>query len=116
VFQAIRIHQNRELDELTGGLEAAERVLAPGGRLAVVTFHSLEDRIVKQFLRDRSGHAPAGSRHMPATKTRRPSFEAVGKAVRPGARETATNPRARSATLRVARRTNADAWSKGEAA
>jgi 16S rRNA (cytosine1402-N4)-methyltransferase len=116
VFQAIRIHLNRELDELTGGLEAAERVLAPGGRLAVVTFHSLEDRIVKQFLRDRSGHAPAGSRHMPATKTRRPSFEAVGKAVRPGARETATNPRARSATLRVARRTNADAWSKGEAA
>jgi 16S rRNA (cytosine1402-N4)-methyltransferase len=115
VFQAIRIHLNRELDELTGGLEAAERVLAPGGRLAVVTFHSLEDRIVKQFLRDRSGHAPAGSRHMPATKTRRPSFEAVGKA-RPGARETATNPRARSATLRVARRTNADAWSKGEAA
>jgi 16S rRNA (cytosine1402-N4)-methyltransferase len=116
VFQAIRIHLNRELDELTGGLEAAERVLAPGGRLAVVTFHSLEDRIVKQFLRDRSGHAPAGSRHLPATKTRRPSFEAVGKAVRPGARETATNPRARSATLRVARRTNADAWSKGEAA
>lgn len=117
VFQAIRIHLNRELDELTGGLEAAERVLAPGGRLAVVTFHSLEDRIVKQFLRDRSGQAPAGSRHMPAAKVRRPSFEAVGKAVRPGARETAANPRARSATLRVARRTSAEAWSnKGEAA
>ena len=117
VFQAIRIYLNRELDELTGGLEAAERVLAPGGRLAVVTFHSLEDRIVKQFLRDRSGQAPAGSRHLPAAKARRPSFEAVGKAVRPGARETAANPRARSATLRVARRTSAEAWSnKGEAA
>jgi 16S rRNA (cytosine1402-N4)-methyltransferase len=117
VFQAIRIHLNRELEELQGGLEAAERVLAPGGRLAVVTFHSLEDRIVKQFLRDRSGLAPAGSRHMPAVKARRPSFEAVGKAVRPSAAETAANPRARSATLRVARRTAADAWtSKGEAA
>jgi 16S rRNA (cytosine1402-N4)-methyltransferase len=116
VFQAIRIHLNRELDELTGGLEAAERVLAPGGRLAVVTFHSLEDRIVKQFLRDRSGAAPAGSRHLPATKVRRPSFEAVGKAVRPSPRETAANPRARSAILRVARRTEAEAWSRGEAA
>lgn len=116
VFQAIRIHLNRELDELTGGLEAAERVLAPGGRLAVVTFHSLEDRIVKQFLRDRSGAAPAGSRHLPATSKRRPSFEAVGKAVRPSARETDSNPRARSATLRVARRTDAEAWDRGEAA
>lgn len=116
VFQAIRIHLNRELDELKGGLEAAERVLAPGGRLAVVTFHSLEDRIVKQFLRDRSGQAPAGSRHLPATEARRPSFEAVGKPVRPGERETGANPRARSATLRVARRTSADAWGKGEAA
>ncbi|MFD1613098.1 16S rRNA (cytosine(1402)-N(4))-methyltransferase RsmH [Sphingomonas tabacisoli] len=113
VFQAIRIHLNRELDELKGGLEAAERVLAPGGRLAVVTFHSLEDRLVKQFLRDRSGQAPAGSRHLPAINKRRPSFEAVGKAVRPSARETAANPRARSATLRVARRTDAKAWSVG---
>jgi 16S rRNA (cytosine1402-N4)-methyltransferase len=116
VFQAIRIHLNRELDELKGGLEAAERVLAPGGRLAVVTFHSLEDRLVKQFLRDRSGQAPAGSRHLPVVNKRRPSFEAVGKAVRPSARETAANPRARSATLRVARRTDAEAWSRGEAA
>ncbi|NNM76193.1 16S rRNA (cytosine(1402)-N(4))-methyltransferase RsmH [Sphingomonas sp. ID1715] len=110
VFQAIRIHLNRELEELQDGLEAAERVLAPGGRLAVVTFHSLEDRIVKQFLRDRSGAAPAGSRHLPSTKSRRPSFEAVGKAVRPSAAETAANPRARSATLRVAKRTTAEAW------
>ena len=117
VFQAIRIHLNRELDELKGGLEAAERVLAPGGRLAVVTFHSLEDRIVKQFLRDRSGAAPAGSRHLPATTKGRPSFEAVGKAVRPSANEIAANPRARSATLRVARRTDAQAWGqRGEAA
>jgi 16S rRNA (cytosine1402-N4)-methyltransferase len=91
-------------------------VLAPGGRLAVVTFHSLEDRIVKQFLRDRSGQAPAGSRHMPAATLRRPSFEAVGKAVRAGAAELAANPRARSATLRVAKRTRAEAWGKGEAA
>jgi 16S rRNA (cytosine1402-N4)-methyltransferase len=119
VFQAIRIHLNRELDELEGGLAAAERVLAPGGRLAVVTFHSLEDRIVKNFLRDRSGAAPAGSRHLPAAaRPRSPSFEKVGKAIRPGARETAANPRARSATLRVATRTAAPAWSvsKGEKA
>jgi 16S rRNA (cytosine1402-N4)-methyltransferase len=116
VFQAIRIHLNRELDELQDGLAAAERVLAPGGRLAVVTFHSLEDRIVKQFLRDRSGAAPAGSRHLPATVSRLPSFEAVAKPVRPGPAELAANPRARSATLRVAKRTAAEAWTRGEAA
>jgi 16S rRNA (cytosine1402-N4)-methyltransferase len=114
VFQAIRIHLNRELDELKDGLNAAERVLAPGGRLAVVTFHSLEDRIVKQFLRDRSGAAPAGSRHLPAGRARPASFESVAKPVKPGAAEIAANPRARSATLRVAKRTAAKAW--GEAA
>ncbi|WP_425228273.1 16S rRNA (cytosine(1402)-N(4))-methyltransferase RsmH [Sphingomonas sp.] len=114
-FQAIRIHVNRELDELGDGLAAAERALRPGGRLAVVTFHSLEDRLVKRFLRDRSGAAPGGSRHLPAANdARAPSFEAVGKAVRPGEAELARNPRARSATLRTARRTNAAAWNQSE--
>ncbi len=117
VFQAIRIFLNRELEELKGGLEAAERVLGPGGRLAVVTFHSLEDRIVKQFIRERSGAAPAGSRHMPIVDRRRASFESAGKPLKPGAAELAANPRARSATLRVAKRTDAPAWTMtGEAA
>ncbi|HVJ03954.1 MAG TPA: 16S rRNA (cytosine(1402)-N(4))-methyltransferase RsmH [Sphingomonas sp.] len=111
-FQAIRIHLNRELDELAEGLAAAERVLKPGGRLAVVTFHSLEDRMVKRFLRERSGSEPAGSRHRPAVGPRaEPSFEPPAKAVRPGEAEVARNPRARSATLRVARRTAAAPWS-----
>ena len=111
-FQAIRIHVNRELDELADGLAAAERVLKPGGRLAVVTFHSLEDRMVKRFLRERSGGTPAGSRHRPAAvQAAAPSFEAVGRAVRAGEAEVARNPRARSATLRTARRTAATAWS-----
>ncbi len=110
-FQAIRIHLNRELDELAEGLEAAERVLKPGGRLAVVTFHSLEDRLVKRFLRERSGGEPAGSRHRPAEAARaEPSFETPARAVRAGEEEVARNPRARSATLRVARRTAAAAW------
>ena len=108
-FQAIRIHLNEELEELEGGLEAAEQVLKAGGRLAVVTFHSLEDRVVKRFLRERSGAAPAASRHLPLTPANdvQPTFEAVAKAVRPSEAELAANPRARSATLRVARRTSA---------
>jgi 16S rRNA (cytosine1402-N4)-methyltransferase len=108
-FQAIRIHLNEELDELEGGLEAAERVLGPGGRLAVVTFHSLEDRIVKRFLRDRSGAVPAVSRHLPqaAASPRRATFEAVARPVRAGEEEIRVNPRARSATLRAARRSAA---------
>ncbi|MCM8730719.1 16S rRNA (cytosine(1402)-N(4))-methyltransferase RsmH [Hephaestia sp. GCM10023244] len=115
-FQAIRIHLNRELDELAEGLAAAERVLKPGGRLAVVTFHSLEDRLVKRFLRIRSGAAPGGSRHLPQVQeTVAPSFEHVARPVRPGAEEIERNPRARSATLRVARRTANAAWT-GEAA
>jgi 16S rRNA (cytosine1402-N4)-methyltransferase len=111
-FQAVRIHVNRELGELADGLAAAERVLKPGGRLAVVTFHSLEDRLVKRFLRDRSGAAPSGSRHLPqAMAAVAPSFDGVGRAVRAGEAEVARNPRARSATLRTARRTAAAAWS-----
>ncbi|QNE33400.1 16S rRNA (cytosine(1402)-N(4))-methyltransferase RsmH [Sphingomonas sp. NBWT7] len=110
-FQAIRIHVNRELEELAAGLEAAERVLAPGGRLAVVSFHSLEDRMVKRFLRERSGATPAGSRHRPAAvAARAATFEITARAVRAGAAEVARNPRARSATLRTARRTDAPAW------
>ncbi len=110
-FQAIRIHLNAELDELEQGLEAAERALAPGGRLAVVTFHSLEDRIVKRFLRERSGGTPAGSRHRPAlTDPREPTFERVAKPVSPTGRELAANPRARSARLRSAVRTSAKSW------
>jgi len=102
-FQAIRIHLNGELDELERGLEAAEAVLAPGGRLAVVTFHSLEDRIVKQFLRARSGGDAGGSRHRPETAPARPAtFAKPARAVRPSAEELARNPRARSATLRSA--------------
>ena len=114
-FQAIRIHINEELQELEGGLAAAEQVLKPGGRLAVVTFHILEDRIVKRFLRSRSGSLPAGSRHLPAANETgpAPTFEAVSRPVRPGEAETAANPRARSATLRSARRTTAPAWAGG---
>lgn len=114
-FQAIRMHINQELEALEGGLEAAERALVPGGRLAVVTFHSLEDRIVKQFLRSRSGAQPAGSRHLPEQQSKRlPTFEAVAKPVRPSDAEIVRNPRARSATLRSARRTHHPAWSSAE--
>jgi 16S rRNA (cytosine1402-N4)-methyltransferase len=110
-FQAIRIHLNAELDELQDGLAAAERALKPGGRLAVVTFHSLEDRIVKRFLRERSGATPAGSRHRPVlVDPKEPSFERVAKPVSPTERELAANPRARSARLRSAVRTSAPAW------
>jgi 16S rRNA (cytosine1402-N4)-methyltransferase len=110
-FQAVRIHVNGELDELEDGLAAAERSLKPGGRLAVVTFHSLEDRIVKRFLRTRSGATPAGSRHRPMlTDPDEPTFERVAKPVVPSERETAANPRARSARLRSAVRTSAPAW------
>ena len=114
-FQAIRMHVNRELGELEDGLAAAERALKPGGRLAVVTFHSLEDRLVKLFLRRRSGGEPSGSRHLPEVRaTRAPSFEAVAAPVRASAAEVERNPRARSATLRSARRTSAAAWSLKE--
>ena len=109
-FQAVRIHVNGELDELTAALAAAERVLAPGGKLAVVSFHSLEDRIVKQFLREAAGAVPAGSRHLPVRAAAgQPVFEKPSAAIRPSAEEQARNPRARSATLRWAVRTAAPA-------
>jgi 16S rRNA (cytosine1402-N4)-methyltransferase len=115
-FQALRIKVNDELGEIVRGLVAAEALLAAGGRLAVVAFHSLEDRLVKDFLRRRSGRAPAGSRHLPeAAPGRAPSFHLItGGVVTPAADETAANPRARSARLRGAERTAAPAW--GEAA
>ena len=115
-FQAIRIHLNAELDELEQGLVAAERSLRPGGRLAVVTFHSLEDRIVKRFFRERSGGTPAGSRHRPVlADPNEPTFEKVAKPVSPTERELAGNPRSRSARLRSATRSSAPARQpKGE--
>jgi 16S rRNA (cytosine1402-N4)-methyltransferase len=112
-FQALRIWVNDELVELDRGLIAAERLLAPGGRLVVVAFHSLEDRVVKSFLKLRSGALPRGSRHRPeiALATAEPSFRLIHKrAVRPSAREIAQNPRARSARLRAAERTAAPVW------
>ena len=114
VFQALRIAVNDELGELRAGLEAAEATLAPGGRLAVVTFHSLEDRIVKAFLTERTGNAPGGSRHAPvAAETRRPSFTLSFKGAREaGEAELAANPRARSARLRAAVRTDAAPWGR----
>jgi 16S rRNA (cytosine1402-N4)-methyltransferase len=116
-FQAIRIHLNAELDELEQGLRAAERSLRPGGRLAVVTFHSLEDRIVKRFLRIRSGATPAGSRHRPmAAAGPAPSVKQIAKPVSPSEAELARNPRARSARLRTAVRTDAPAWDQERAA
>jgi 16S rRNA (cytosine1402-N4)-methyltransferase len=103
-FQAIRIHVNAELDELAAALDAATGLLRPGGRLAVVSFHSLEDRIVKQFLRDAGGAGAAPSRHLPAARSAPALYTPVDKAQRPGAAELAINPRARSATLRAATR------------
>ncbi|HLK25994.1 MAG TPA: 16S rRNA (cytosine(1402)-N(4))-methyltransferase RsmH [Caulobacteraceae bacterium] len=111
VFQALRIAVNGELAELEAGLAAAEYLLRDGGRLVVVSFHSLEDRVVKTFLAERSGRTPGGSRHRPATEPMQPpSFRLLSKSVRPGTAEVMRNPRARSARLRAAERTAAPAW------
>ncbi|ESY68467.1 MULTISPECIES: 16S rRNA (cytosine(1402)-N(4))-methyltransferase RsmH [Mesorhizobium] len=108
VFQALRIFVNDELGELAKALFAAERALKPGGRLVVVTFHSLEDRIVKRFIADRAD-AVTGSRHMPEAPARTATFRKAGGGVTPGDAEIAANPRARSARLRAAIRTEAPA-------
>ncbi len=111
-FQALRIFVNRELDELTFGLAAVEELLRPGGLLAVVSFHSLEDRITKKFLASRSQHASYPSRHRPMVKARpSPTFDLFSrKAITPSEDERLKNIRARSAKLRVARRTDAALW------
>ncbi len=109
-FQAIRIAVNDEYAALLDGLEAAERALCPGGQLAVVTFHSIEDRMVKRFLQARAGTMGGGSRHAPAQAQPDPQFVLKSrKAVIPDAAELAENPRARSAKLRLAQRTSAPA-------
>jgi 16S rRNA (cytosine1402-N4)-methyltransferase len=108
-FQALRIFVNEELDELHLALSAAEHVLKPGGRLAVVSFHSLEDRIVKNFLTER-GKESGGSRHLPEIKQAVPSFRILTKRpLVPSEQEIAANPRARSAKLRAAERNEAPA-------
>ena len=113
VFQGLRIAVNDELGELSRALVAAERILTEGGRLVVVSFHSLEDRIVKAFLAERTGRTPAGSRHLPlaATPVAAPSFRLLRNgATAASAAEAAANPRARSARLRAAVRTDAPPW------
>ena len=109
-FQALRIAVNEEYDELFAGLMAAEKALKEGGLMAVVTFHSVADRIVKRFLQLRGGRAPAGNRYAPETKAPAAPFAQVTrKPIEPSAEELAANPRARSAKLRIARRTGEDA-------
>ena len=112
-FMALRIQVNNELGELDRGLISAERILKPGGRLAVVAFHSLEDKKIKSFLRERGGLAAKGSRHMPETNEIKmaPSFNLVKRGViKPAVSEVLSNPRSRSAKLRVAERTDAPVW------
>ncbi|MCW1949998.1 MAG: 16S rRNA (cytosine(1402)-N(4))-methyltransferase RsmH [Octadecabacter sp.] len=109
-FQAIRIAVNDEYGQLAEGLEAAERALKPGGYLAVVTFHSVEDRMVKRFLQQRGGGMGNANRYSPVMETEKPAFEIITKKAKgPDADELEMNPRSRSAKLRVARRTDAPA-------
>lgn len=105
-FQAIRIAVNDEFGQLAEGLMAAERALRPGGLLAVVSFHSLEDRIVKKFIAERSDEGGGGNRYAPEREARLPGFKRLGGARGPDAAELAENPRARSAKLRLAVRTH----------
>ena len=116
-FQALRIYVNDELGQLADALVAAERVLKPGGRLVIVTFHSLEDRIAKQFFIERTGNVPSTSRHSPGPVSHRtPSFKLLHKGhIGPGEIELADNPRSRSAKLRAATRTDAEAWGRAGA-
>jgi len=107
-FQAIRIHVNRELADLEDGLDAAHGRLRPGGRLAVISFHSLEDRIVKRFIA-RHAKPPPADRRLPDTGGFVPTLRAIGGAIKAQADETAANPRARSAVLRVAEKLPAEA-------
>ena len=104
-FQALRIVVNGELDDLAAGLNAAVACLRAGGRLAVISFHSLEDRVVKRFIRDAAREAAPGRRGLPPpVDARKPSLRVLGDAQMPSAPEVARNPRARSAVLRVAER------------
>lgn len=105
-FQAIRIHVNRELDDLERGLEAAHDALKPSGRLTVISFHSLEDRIAKRFIASRA-KAPPANRRLPETTGFVPTLRAIGDAQKAAADETSVNPRARSAVLRVAEKLDA---------
>ena len=107
-FQAIRIHINRELADLELGLDAALACLKPGGRLAVISFHSLEDRIVKQYF-NKLAKAPPGNRRMPMEAGFVPTLELIGGAIKADEAELAANPRSRSAVLRVAQKREADA-------
>ncbi|MEE2694545.1 MAG: 16S rRNA (cytosine(1402)-N(4))-methyltransferase RsmH [Pseudomonadota bacterium] len=114
-FQAIRIQINNELEELQRGLVAAERALVAGGRLVVVSFHSLEDRLVKTFLSERAGRARGSNRHLPAVDRRiSPSFALINsRVIKPTLEERGKNPRSSSARLRAAERTEAPAWPMG---
>ena len=107
-FQAIRIHINRELADLELGLDAALACLKPGGRLAVISFHSLEDRIVKQFI-NKHAKAPPANRRLPAAETFVPTLRAIGSGQKGEPDEVVANPRARSAVLRVAEKLEAAA-------
>lgn len=117
-FQGLRIYVNRELDVLRDVLTAAERILHDGGRLVIVSFHSLEDSLVKHFLMERAGRKGGGSRHLPVTDMHQePTFRLPStKAIFPTDTESSSNPRSRSARLRVAVRTDAPAWNPAKTA